>query len=597
LHKLDEFFPNMAFNRLTRNLDFTSYVMFVLLVGQLVCFVWALNRGFDFTDEAYSYLGFANPEEITKVATYYAVFVNKVFGWLGLDVIKIRIVRLILLIVCGFVFALGLSKWLRKNSTLTETQHVNLVLFIGIGSLLINANGSQSLTYNLSTTFLLQTIVGCIFYLDQREKKISSVDELLFAFVGGMLFVLFAVKFSVAIFLGVTISALLLLRRMGAKVLLAHSASMLVGAVFAGLFFFGSELPGWLADYKDTLTFAGGQSIRAIASRYIEDVQFTLSSKIVANVVAIITIISLSVYSRQVQNNRAKVMIAIVIALALIQVTTYRVYYLGGPKHYYLFTGLYILLIFALLCSELIAEWIRRIRKDMVSTPPYKIILLFLAIPLFGAIGTGNLISIQIIWYTSFLLAAIYLMLLNQSRYLLMAVVIVISLNASVQAISGLIYYPYRINHALYKETVSIQELGRGESILVDQSTRESIEKAITLVQSKTNFSKGNAVFAFSPDYYGFIYLMGGVLPGWGWYDEKGTPFNCYTLSHSRIGSFNEMIILSPSYYEMDSVYSQCFAKLNIDLKGDYENIGTIPYFMGEVDRTLDVYAPKSILK
>src|SRR5258708_34400816 len=91
-----------------KSLNFVSYTLILLLSIQLAFLIWSINKSFDFSDEAYSYLGFKNPEEIHSAATYYPVIYNTFFGWIGLSIVKVRIIRLLLMLLCGSVFALGL---------------------------------------------------------------------------------------------------------------------------------------------------------------------------------------------------------------------------------------------------------------------------------------------------------------------------------------------------------------------------------------------------------------------------------------------------------------------------------------------------------
>ena len=586
----------IGFKNFLKNFNATSFILLVLLGVQLGYSLWALNKGFDFTDEAHAYLGFDNPNEVTHVATYYAVFVSDIFGWIGINIVKIRILRLLFIVLCGLIFAMGISTWLKRFGKLTNAQHTNLVLFILLGSFLVNATGSQSITYNLSTTFLLQFIFGAILYLDQRGYKISAVDEVIFSIVGALLFVLFAIKFSVAISVaGITV-VLIFTTQKDIKTLAVHCISMLLGSLISGIVLFGSNLLVWVTNYTKTLTFVASLTVGSIASKYSEDFSYTMSSKIVSNLSAVIVVLGLLLVNSQSQKKIIKVGSVIILTLVLIQLIVTHTYYLGGPKHYYLFTGLYIILVFILLVYEGTILFINRYRKQASETGEYKIVILLLLIPVIGAIGTNNLLSIQIIWYSSFLFGAIYILLTRHDGFFLASITMLIGVNASVQAVSGLVHFPYRINKTLYEESVPIQKVGRGEPILVNKETAKSLEQASSLIHLKTKYSSGDPIFSFSPDYYGFIYLLDGTLPGWGWYDEKGTELNCYNLNHS-LCDLRKMIVLSPSYYQMDDSYLNCFDKLDINLNRDYENLGTISYFMGDLDRSFSVYAPKQILK
>ena len=580
-----------------KRLNSVSLILLVLLAIQLGFFIWAINRGLDFTDETYGYMGFKHPEEVQTAATYYTVIFNAFFGWMGVSIVKVRIIRLLLLLFCGLAFALGLSKWFQRISYFDPTHQTNLVLFILLGSFLINAHGDQSFTYNISSNFLLQLIGGGFLFLFQREKRVTGFYLLLYCCLGALLFLLFAVKFSNAILLSLIILLMLFYDNRNLKIVTIYSLAMLLGAVTMGFLLFKGSFPGWLINYKNTLLLLNNSSSSSIWSRYIEDFHFTRTGKIGDHAIVVIVTIVLLLLNRQLRNEWMKAMLALIIAGMMIFVTYDSVYYLGGPKHYYVYTGLYILLAFILICVQILSVVINLIRKKNQAPMISFMALLLMAIPFCGALGTGNLLSIQIMWYMSFFFAALYILLYLNNAYILNMMVVVLGINAALQSVSGLIYYPYRIDQALYEESNRLPEKVSTEEILVNSKLKASVETAYDLIYSKTKFSKGDPIFASSPDYYGFIYLLDGVLPGWGWYDEKATNLNCISLRNTQARNLDRMIIFTPIYYEMDSIYLNCFSQMNINFPDNYVKVGEVPYFMGEIDRTFTIHVPKNILK
>lgn len=577
------------------NLNFVSYTFIILLLIQLGFFIWSLNRGFDFTDEAFSFLGFKNPDEINKAATYYTVLVEKFFGWINLSIVNVRILRLLLILSCGSVFALGLISWFKRNVTPDVTHHINLFLFILLGSLLVNANGSQSLTYNLFSNLVLQLIAGGFLYTFQRDDKINRLDLVSFFLLGILIFVLFAVKFSSSLLISPLIIIMLVYDKRKAKIVALYFLSILLGALTAGFLLF-KGFPGWLMDYKNTLSFLSGQATTSIWSRYIEDFVYTKNSKFVDNAIFISMSIGLILLNQKLSNKTFKIIAALIVTVLIAYLSYDRVYYLGGPKHYYVFTGLYIVLTFILLSSQFIEAALNMLSKKKQHFEHFVVTFFLLSLPFCGSIGTNNLLSIQLIWYTSFIFAGLYLILYYNDGHIFKGLILVLGINGSLQSISGLIYFPYRINGTLHTETQYLSKEVSNEKVMINSELKASVEKAQTLIHSKTRFSKGDPIFSASPDYYGFIYLLNGELPGWGYYDEKATAWNCVCLKNSRLKNLDRMILFMPAYYKMDSVYQQCLAEMDIRFPDDYSKLGDVSYSMETADRTFTIYAPNLML-
>src|SRR5260221_8980528 len=130
---------------------------------------------------------------------------------------------------------------------------------------------------------------------------------------------------------------------------------------------------------------------------------------------------------------------------------------------------------------------------------------------------------------------------------------------------------------------------------MVNIAIKQSVESAYSLIHSKTNFSKGDPIFSLSSE-YGFIYLLNGTLPGWGWYSEKASEWNGAQLKNNQVKNLDRTIFILPTNYEMDSVYRAFFQSRNIGFPDNYTKLGDIPYSMLGADRPLTIYAPKSIL-
>jgi hypothetical protein len=573
------------------------HLVSLLAIVQIAFCIWIINKGFDFTDEAYSFLGIKNTEETGRVATYYTIILDTLFGWLNLTIVNVRVLRLLFILLCGGILAHGLSQWFAAKVNSDATYRYAIFTFVIVGSLLTNANGSQSLTYNLMSSLILQTAAGLYLLSFQNNYLSRTKTGVIFFFVGFLVFSLFMVKFSSAILLLALVFVMIAWDKANIRVILMYLVLIFIGALAAGLLFFGRDLFLWFGNYLETLEILARQSTGSIWQRYLEDYEYTKSSKIVSNLLYISIFTILLIVNFFIKNQILRIGIVLVTGSVMVYIAYTNDYYLGGPPHYYTYTGLYIIVLFALFCCELVRVAIRWRQKQKQHGGLYMVACFLLALPLCGIVGTSNLPSIQLIWYTSFLFAAVFLLLYLHGKYVLSVMIVVLGVNATLAGVSGIVYFPYRINGTLFDEKQSVGAPMSDEKIKVNAELLESIKSFHRVLTNETSFVKGDPIFATSPDYFGFIYLSEGVLPGWGWYDEKATPYNCYCLKNTNVKSLDRMIVLMPSYYKMDSLYVNCLADMGVRFPDDYSPVDSVAYHMGTLNRTFTIFAPQRILK
>jgi hypothetical protein len=233
--------------------SFVSFILSQLLLIQVSFSIWSINRGFDFSDEAYGYLGFKYPSEVYHAFTHYSLLFDAFLGWINLSIINVRILRLLFILLCGSMFALGLIKWTSRKSIVESNNRVNVFFFILIGCFTINTNGSQSFTYNVFSTLIFQVIVGGFLYSFQRENRFNRLDAALYLSIGALLFALFMVKLPNAIFLSISLFLLLIFDKKKTKLIAIYSALMLLGCIIMSVVILRSSVLGWFRDYIATL--------------------------------------------------------------------------------------------------------------------------------------------------------------------------------------------------------------------------------------------------------------------------------------------------------------------------------------------------------
>jgi hypothetical protein len=579
-----------------KSFNLVSFILFFLLVIQLCIFSWCINRGFDFSDEAFGYLGFLRPEEVQQAATYYVVLYNVFFGRMEVDIINVRIIRLLFLLISSAVFASGLIAWVRRKNIGDTTQHINLLLFVLLGGLFINASGTQALTYNLFSTVFFLLATGFFLYVFQREIELVRSSSIIFFAIGGMLFALFLIKFSNAVFLSIALVVLLIYDKRNIKTVAIYSACIVGGALITGLILFGMEFPQWLYNYYAILTSLTGTSYTSILDRYVEDFMNVRDNLLLANLVFIVIGLLLLALNRYVEKRVLKIMIALVFACLMTYFSYLRVYYLGGIKYVYVVTFFYILLNFILFCGLALTLILDRAEKKSRNTDLTLIIIFLFFIPFFGSVGTTNYLTVQIFWYAPFVFALLFLLLQIHGGFLLNIMLVVLSVNAILQAVSGLIYYPYRITETLFEQSYRLSSEVSEERILLDKELKKSVETVYNLIRSKTNFADGGPIFSFRYE-YGFIYFLRGTLPGWSWYTDEASAGNCLNLKKTNLKNLNQTIFIFPEGYVPDSIFVSCLKDLEIDFYADYKELGKTEYFIDGVNRPLKIYAPERLFK
>jgi hypothetical protein len=577
------------------SLDQVSYSMVFFLIAQLVIFAWCINRGFDFSDEAYGYLGFTGPSEVRGGLTHYAVLYNFFFGWLGISIVKVRTVRFLLLIGCSVVFAFGLNDWLKRKTFMSNAQRLNLFLIVLIGACHINTNGSQSLTYNLSSTYLLLLIAGLWLFSFQLGKEVSRLHWVVFFALGLLLFSLFIVKFSSAVLMGVVLIVLLVVDKPNIKIIAISILMIVVGAVTMAILLFGLDFANWISEYCKGIFHSTNSFAPSFIDEYKEDFRRVKNNLIVKNIIWIGLFSSGLAVSRMVVNRIFSIIVAIIVAAGMTYLSYVNSSYFGGLiENYYVNYYYYILWAVVLGLAEIIVVSKNILsRKEIDRRFPMAIFLF--AVPFFGAIGTSNFLSIQILWYSPLFFAALYLLLKTYNNFIFGLLLTAIVANATVQSVSGLIYFPYRVKGTLWLQDSPLTNAN--ESVLLDAELKGAVDKMRDLVYTKTKFVESGPVFSFRSE-YGFVYFLKGTLPGWGWYkDEAPSEQTCLVLKRSKLSNLNQTILLIPKEYKVDSSFQACLNNISIDFPKNYESIGDVPFAFNGTLRTLEILVPKPLLK
>jgi hypothetical protein len=584
------------------NADFTSIVLIAIVLIQLIFCVWAIDKGFDFSDEAFSYLGFAFPAEKSQTLTYYTKLITAFFSWTQLNIVHVRILRLITILVCSGAFWFGLSRCISKNSLFSKSKINPLSLFalILVGSLIINSTGDQGFTYNLISVSLFQLIIGFFLVAISPDKKRSIKKELLlFYLIGALLFALFLVKFSNALLLGPILLLLLISKKVEIKTIFQYALVGATGAFCMGLFVMDglSGFTEWISDFIDTLSGQGKYSV-SLLTIYQEDLKHVKNDLVLPNIdKGLLSIFFLTVscfISNRILNFLAIFSFIVVVAI----VTLTNNYYLGGASHAYTLTFTYIYLLLVMIPSAFLVSVINYFIKgySLINWDGLILLLLLIIIPFAGTLGTGNRISYLAIVYFPFVLSFIYLLSSSFGKGLSSMLVIFMAITATSEVITSILYFPYRLAANRLEQTMPVIGLSNLEGVKFDSASYKSIDQTRNLILARTQYSSGMPIFSFRTE-YGLIYALNGRLPGWFWYKDEASEQNCFALSKSESTNLENTIFILPKSHVIDSTFYRCLHNLNIEFPEKYVELGEVDYTSEGNKRPLVIFSPRSMLK
>lgn len=578
--------------------NFTSLILLGLTFIQLGVSIWAINRGFDFSDEAYSYLGFQSPEEVNHVVTYYTLLITNFFGWISPEIANIRILKLTIQIVSSLIFSVGLSRQIKSYPKLAEANASYLHLISIIGTLLYNARGSQMLTYDLLSVSLLQIGAGLLFFITkngQGEKRTITLTQ--YIMMGAVLFAMFMVKFSNAILFAAALS-IFMLWNLRFKEVTIFCCFNIIGFLLFGLLIFKQNFFKWLKAYFITLTNSSDSSLGSIIDKYQWDLN-DLSGNLYLDNIFLFSLFILLITVALIASKRIiKISTLFGSFVLFIYFSVANKFYLGGIAHRYTYSLMYVFVISILIISFVIFYVYQR-KKGVHFKSNISVLLIFLFLlsaPFIGSIGTNNYLRMNIILYMSFWFTFIYLLAFWMDKWLALMLILIICANATFQGIYGLVYSPYRLYTSLIYQVTPLPETINSDRIKLDDGKIKEVKRVYELVHSQTNFSPGMPIFSYRSE-YGFIYLLKGTLPGWCWYREDAFQKSyCDCLTNSKIKDFEKMIFIIPKDHQLDSAFVSTLNSLNVRYPEHYKQIGDVEsYFDGSI-RNLIILAPENIL-
>jgi hypothetical protein len=567
-----------------------KYIFLSTFISLLLIIIWGINKGFDITDEGFYILGYQSDQEsgITIVTNFQRI-IKHFFGVISLDIINVRILRLVLQILSTAIFSYALKVWIDK-----KVDFIYVFSLLGIGSLLSFGFGPQSLSYN---SLLSICIISAFSFLLLGIKAEKFNTRLFYLLITGILL-------SLSTFIkppaGVIVSIALLIFYFsigpsGYRTKFANTGYVLLGVSLMTIYYF-SFIQSFDSFYKSftitldvlnqnskTVNLKDSHSNQALIKRII-DLIF-----LIYNILCFVCIYLIGFFLIKKLIKKKLIYLFVNILLAIVFIIHFNSEYLvinyernATP---YMTITLFII-IYPII--ELIRNKEPIHNKSLISS----IAILFF-LPFLGAFGTNNaLISnsmYMLVCWMGILVLVYYG--INSSKIFSFFILGLLSISSLYLFINHYVLSPYRIDSLLNQNTKI-----SSERVLVDAPTKAYLTKIHSILKNN-NFKAGDLIIGIYK-MPGIIYLNKGRSPGSSihpWNEAQNDLFYI-NLKNSKTKYKEAFIFIKNKYNQsfIDSINS-----FGLNFPKDYHHVGSvqIPGRFKAVTGRCHIYAHKNKVK
>lgn len=447
----------------------------VIALGVYAVLAWAIPRGFDSSDEAWQYALVASNRVAVGEAWGFQHVLHPLFGLTGQSVITFRIFRLLgYFLVSAFLLMVMFKSSRALGIILRLSQWIFVLIASQVGTFLAWSFPPRTLGYNELSSWLSQVGASLIVLLVVSRVADRPVIHrrwllVLWCGLGAIVLFLLAVKVTT----GVVFAILAVVALFVGSIQLSFLRRLVAGLAGLGGAYLVLLLSGFpflaYANNLLSLTFdksarsAYGHSLDGVITTYaasFDDAFKVLLSSILLFIVLISILLVLLVAGLDPAIARVLRLAAMIVAILLFVSLFWWPYlqitftYLG---YFSLFVGIAALVIFGLLVAVHARSEESGTRASRRTRWPITFaILVVVATPFAGAVGTNNAITGQLlysvtIWMVAlaFCLVVLSDRLIDQGRHILASapsVLLVLLLLLSAAAVRGdILNHPYRI--------------------------------------------------------------------------------------------------------------------------------------------------------
>ena len=516
-------------------------IVSTLLCGAWAYLAWIGRRGFDVTDEGYYLLASQHPEDVLAWANAGHVYTALLYRMVGGDVVALRLLGLILLAGGGHVLALGLVAQLDRLGLAVGMARAHRVLvwaFVQIGVLLYYNLRLMTPSFNLLNAAALNGATGTLLLGLGRlgpPGGHTARAGAAFAASGACLGLSFFCKFPSGLSaLGLFASTVLLwpgatgnARRRAAGWLLAGACAWALlhfallqrpdawwSMVHAGIVWLQIAVPTVgvtaLWTYAATLAATIAAALRAFGPVLLATPLLLGAAHVVAK-------------RHGATWPRGAALAAVLIATA---VFAYRHAYhheggLFGDRFAEFYAGFLLVLLVALVPTA----WRQRRRACAPAARAFLLAALLGLLPLAGAVGTADPITVVMTWHLAPLFGLLLLLLVALApprRDPLVAPLglVLVALFATSQVLSRGTVRLWHHRSPVTHQTVPTP-VGVPPTTLLMSPADAGLVRRLQQVAVTCGFQPGDDVLAFY-NLPGLVYAIGGRSPGTPWFLARG---------------------------------------------------------------------------
>lgn len=548
------------------------FCMVILCYGILF---WAANKGLEITDEAFYGIGYFYSLPSKLFPSFYFNVYETFFGWMNLKFDGYRMLRVILTVLACSVLFIGLRRKLMQyqNNAVVNNEFLGLLIF-GTG-LTTYAWGPLSLSYNSLAFVLVSCIVGLLCF---NENQVNILLKWICSFIiGGLLLLLFCVKFSTALLLILLLIGYNLLQK-GLKGYEIDKAAWNLLGILMFLFFVFGNYSAFQMEFQRLMDSAQDKinSDNSLLLIYYNDV-VNLFKGIWLPVMLITFLRTLGYFKKQMNNYIQWIaLLVIVIWIVLCH------YWQGGTpykyRHFQFFS-----IVFTYLAIHI--NWIKMNRNFILT------VLLFLSLPFLGSAGTNNGLSAHIMFFMPFFGVAFYMLIKSLPHLKVsIAVTFLLVVVSCSQAVTGTIFYPYRDSESLLDKEYKLENGSMYHGQLLGENMWQ-------LYQELREFDGVGPKLMFTYSHQtGLAPLLKKQPLSADWFNESLKDRICAILKkHDRINEDNIMFIL-PKVRSNDEDLNICMQQIGVSFPGKFRMVKEVSYYQWDKKSTivLQVYLPQN---
>lgn len=534
----------------------------------------AANHGVDLTDEGLYLLSTTAEYKSVVSVSYSHLFIGWFADLFNLQIVGLRVLRLVLLISSAMVLAFGVRSYFKQFVQGLNLLEINLMVIIA--SCLGYAFGPQTISYNSFLAIAVNFAVGFLLLGISAEinKKVSRAALVA---LGMMLIPVVLTKVtSGVLFSGLVLLVFLIIKRRSAWLDLLFVAAGFIAGIVLFTVLIGSFVQTvqhiWIAgNYLAGEESHSAQSLIEEAKKFFK--MAGMQALWAVGVILILKFIDL-MQSSPGKFGAKQLMQGLVVAISAgLLIKKYTQASLTP-----VITEIVVFVVLVLCFVQLKNQGFKKLKIES----RFFVYLLLALMPLVCAFGTNNPLSINALFNMPFWLILIYLFLSGmQSKALKIAVLALTGILITHNVYLKLWQNPYR--QLPLSEQNTRLDLSMAPDLLVDSQTADFLQKLDTVLKQNGFKTGGSVVGMFKMP--GIIYLLGAKAPGGTLWNEAVSSLYFYNLDQEKERVEPYFIInsnCSPEFAEKLNSYFSFPA--NYTMCGQLQN-GEQPYL---------VFAPNS---